>query len=201
MRVIVITNPAPKAIEKLITISLDDFVIVVDGALDDVYKKILKIDLVVGDFDSVKNKKILKNYQTLKLPSKKDVTDTYQAIKEAFKLSNNIIMLGGIKGDRIDHFIANFTLFNEYPNLIIMDDNTNMFLLNEGSHVITKTKYTSFFAKDEALISLYGFKYNLNNYLLKPYDALGISNEVIKAYGEINISKGSVFVIQIKSQN
>lgn len=196
MRVIIITYPVPPKINEIITIEDDDYVIVVDGALDYLTKREFKIDLVIGDFDSLKKKSLLKKHQTIKLPKEKDYTDTHNALIEAYNLSNNVILIGGIKGERIDHFMANLMMLNKYPNLLIMDENTKIYLLGKGNHIITKTKYVSFFAKEDAVVSLLGFKYDLNNYLLKVNDPLGISNETLKSYAEVKVESGVLYVIQ-----
>lgn len=199
MRVLVITNYAPKNINKLLTIKPNDYVIIVDGALDNLNKKI-KVDLVVGDFDSIKNKNRLRKYQTIKLPKEKDITDTYQAISHAYSISNDVILIGGIKGPRIEHFIANLMLLDKFKNLVIIDENSKISLLENGNHIITKGGYINFFAKEDSVISLGGFKYSLNNYHLKRFDQLAISNEIEGAYGEVKIKSGEVIVIETKEK-
>lgn len=199
MRVVVITNYAPKNLDNIITINESDYIILVDGALNNFNKK-LKIDLVVGDFDSVKNKKILKKYPTLKLPKEKDITDTFQAISYAYTVSNDVILIGGIQGPRIEHFLANLSLLDKFNNLVIIDQFSKISLLKEGNHIITKGGYINFFAKENSVITLEGFKYPLKNYLLNRFDPLAISNEIEGAYGEVKIKSGEIVVIETKEK-
>lgn len=198
MRVILIANNAPDNILDIISIENDDLVIAVDGGFDVALKQKINVNLVIGDLDSIKNSKKLKDYETIKLKSEKDETDSYVAVDYAFTHSNHVYLIGGIQGNRIEHFLANLTLFNSFPKLMILDNNSRIYLLENGKHLLQKSKFYSFFSYDEATISLIGFKYPLNNYILKRFDPLCISNEVVNKYGEIEISKGSVLVVETK---
>lgn len=200
MRVLVITNYAPKKISNIITIKSDDYIIAVDGALNTLNKRKIKVDLAIGDFDSLKNKKKTNDYQKIILKKEKDTTDTYEAIKYAYTLSNDVILIGGIQGPRIEHFIANLTLLDQYNNLVIIDQNSKISLLKLGNHIVTKGGFINFFAKEDSVISLMGFKYPLTNYHLKRFDPLAISNEIIGAYGEVKIIKGEVIIIETKEK-
>lgn len=201
MKVVVITKNAPKKIREVININDNDFVIVVDGAFDQVIKQKIKIDLVVGDFDSIKdNKKIIK-FEQIKLKKEKDETDTFIAIKKAYEISKTVYLVGGIIGNRIEHFIANMTLFKTFRNLMIMDENSIIYMLEKGKHLIKKSEYTSFFGYNEANITLTGFKYNLNKYNLNNFDPLCISNQVKKVSGELIIHEGAVIVIETRKKD
>lgn len=198
MKVIVITNQVPPKIKDLIEINDEDYVIVVDGAFDSVLKQKIKIDLVVGDFDSVKNVRKLKKYKLHQLEKEKDETDTKVAIDLAYTMSQHVILIGGIQGNRIEHFLANLTIFKQYNNLLIIDNNSKIYLLSKGKHLIEKNNYISFFGYNEAIISLENFKYPLKQYQLNNFDPLCISNEVNNIYGEVHIYSGQVIVIETK---
>lgn len=197
MKTVVITKDVPSDINKLITINPEDFVISVDGALADVLKQKIKVDLAIGDFDSLTSKGLLKGHDTIHLNTEKDVTDTFYAIEKAYELfDNEVFLLGGVRGDRIEHFMANVLMLDKFPKLTIMDDFSTIYLIEEGDHLISKSNYISFFGFPDAVVTLKGFKYNLDKYKLKPYDALGISNETIKSYGEVKVHQGRVIVVK-----
>lgn len=200
MRVYVITSQVPSNIKRLISIKESDYIIAVDGAFDELIKQKVKIDLVIGDMDSVKNLRQLRKYEQIKLPRVKDETDSHAALNHAYSLTNNVIMIGGIQGARIEHFIANMLLLDKFPNLLIMDNNSKVYLLKEGSHVVTKSEYVSFFAKEDSIISLHGFKYELENYKLNRFNPLAISNEILASYGEVDVKKGEVYIIKTKEK-
>ena len=198
MKVILIANNAPKNIKEIIDIEKDDFVIAIDGGFDLLLKQKIEIDLIIGDLDSIKNKNKLGKYEKLKLKSEKDETDTYVAVDYAYTLGNKVYLIGGIQGDRIEHFLANINLFNKFPELMILDNNSKIYLLDQGKHILRKNGYHSFFAYDNSVISLDGFKYPLTKYELNKFDSLAISNEVVNLYGELTIHKGRVIVIESK---
>jgi|SRR5690625_2252505 len=198
MRVIVITKELPNNINDIINIKDNDYVIVVDGAFDNVLKQRIKIDLIIGDMDSIKNVKRLKGYEVIKLNPMKDDTDTKKALEKAYEISNDVILIGGIQGNRIEHFLGNIMSFHNHPNLLMIDQNSKIYLLNKSKHIIKKGNYINIFSYPECSLSLKGFVYNLNNYTLKPFDQLIISNEVKDKFGEIEIHSGSAIIIETK---
>lgn len=196
MRALIVAHPVPKDIKKIITLKDDDYVIAVDQAVLDLYKQRIKIDLAVGDFDSLKNEGILTQLHVIRLKPEKDVTDTYQALVEARQLNpEEILMIGGIGGDRIEHFVVHLMHFNEFKNLKILNDNSEIFMIEKGVKEISFDGYISVFAYPEATITLEGFKYPLSNYKLTQFDPLGISNEMVKEKAQIHVLKGRVLVI------
>jgi len=197
MRVIVVTYPTPKDIKKFFKLEDSDYIIAVDQAVLALYKQRIKIDLAVGDFDSLTNHGILNQLNVVRLSQEKDVTDTYQALIEASKIEHDAYyLIGGIGGERIEHFIVHTMLFNHFPKLIIKDENSTLFLLEKGMHVLKEPNlYYSFFAYPKANLSLSGFKYELSSYGLTTYDPLCISNELIQDEGVITIHEGKVLVV------
>lgn len=158
--------------------------------------------MAVGDFDSVNKEEynfISKNVKDIiKLNCIKDDTDTFHAISNIDK-SDNIIILGGIQGNRIEHFYANMKLFSIYPNLVIMDDFTKISLVKNNTTVNESNSFYSFFAIEEVSnLILKGFKYPLNKYHLKVNDSLCISNELIDSEGSISFTKGKLLLFLTK---
>jgi thiamine pyrophosphokinase len=199
MRVLIVVHPVPKNIKKIISYKDDDYIIAVDQAVLSLYKQRIPIDLAIGDFDSLNNHGILNTLNVLKLDPIKDVTDSYQALIEAKKLNpDEYIMLGGIGGNRVEHFMAHILLFNQFPKLKIINDNSEIFMLENQDYIVDFKGYVSIFAYDNALITLKGFKYPLEAYELKRYDPLGISNEMISNQATIKVEKGRVLVVLSK---
>jgi thiamine pyrophosphokinase len=199
MRVLVVTHPTPKDIKKIIDIKDSDVIIAVDQAVLALYKQRIKIDLAVGDFDSLNNQGILTQLNVVRLNPIKDVTDTHQALVEATKMNpDEIVLIGGIGGDRIDHFMIHTMFFDEFPNLKMVDDNTTITLLQEGLHEVQTEGYVTYIAYPKAKLSLMGFKYPLQEYLLMSYDPLCISNEVIEEKGITHVLEGRLLQIVTK---
>ena len=111
-----------------------DFLIGVDRGALIAYQNNIYVNLAIGDFDSVTKDELIliqEKSKVIKLNPIKDLTDTAEALKYAFKLSNDVTMLGGIEGKRIEHFIANLCLFKEYPLLKIENENSLIFCIKK----------------------------------------------------------------------
>lgn len=166
------------------------------------YLENIKLDYAVGDFDSISAQELeeLYNYtKVIKLNPVKDETDTLYALR-MFKDCENLIVLGGITGKRIDHFVANLKLFYEFPNLTIVDNDTIIKLCDKISD-FHKDEYNfySFFALEDVYdLSLKGFKYELDNYVLSHTSNLGVSNEIVNETANLSYSKGKLLLIKSK---
>ena len=202
MNVIVLTYPTPKDVLALVDIKKDDVIIAVDQAIEHIDLKVIKPHVVLGDFDSIKDENILKDFKIKRLNPIKDLTDTHDAILYAQSLKpNQIYLIGGMDGGkRIEHFYAHTLLFDIEPHLIWKNEHTDIRRYDEGSYKINRDGYVSIFAYPYAKISLKGFKYPLIDYELKQFDPLCISNEVTDVEGWIDIHKGSVLVYQSKKE-
>lgn len=174
------------------------------GALNAVSNNI-KLDLAVGDFDSVnidEFEAISKNSNSvIKLNPIKDDTDTLFAINKAYQLSNDVTIFGGIKGNRIEHFLSILGLLLKYKDLKIIDNSSLIFRRDE-SFTLTKEdikdyKFFSVFSLSNDLrISLKGFKYNLDNFNLKiDNTAYTISNQLIEDEGKVSINNKALFIL------
>ena len=165
------------------------------------YLSNIKLDYAIGDFDSISKEDldILKSYtNVIELNPVKDDTDTAYALRK-FKDCENLYMLGGIVGPRIDHFVANLKLFYEFPNLKIVDNNTMIMECVSGLNFLKdEYKYYSLFAlEDVTNLTLKGFKYPLSNFNLSHQSGLGVSNEILdEAY--VSFSTGRLLLIKTK---
>ena len=71
---------------------------------------------------------------------------------------------------------------------------------SEGIHNTKFTGFINIFSQNQAVISLTGFKYELDTYKLKMFDRLGISNELKDTEGTINVHSGSILVVYTKKE-
>ncbi|AMC93434.1 hypothetical protein AOC36_05400 [Erysipelothrix larvae] len=152
-----------------------------------------------GDFDSVTQtqhehiKMLTKTYQ---LPKIKDITD----FEYALSLCKNYdhIYVYGAFGGRIDHLLVNIELLKRDARIHFVSDSQEAYTLGVGRHTIAKdTKYVSFIAIEDSVISLDGFKYPLQKRSITPRDLYLTSNEVIHNDHVITIHKGRVCVLCI----
>ena len=164
----------------------------------------IKLDYAIGDFDSISacELKLLEEYtKVIKLNPIKDDTDTMHALN-MFAGSDKIIILGGIMGPRIDHFVANLKLFYKFSNLVMIDNNTMiMEVKNDDRFPKDEYKYFSLFALEDVYdLTLEGFKYSLNNYFLSKENPLAVSNEITSYIAKVNFSSGKLLLIKTKGE-
>jgi len=183
----------------------DSYVIGVDRGALLCLENNIKMNIAVGDFDSISAEALdllYKETNVIKLNPIKDETDTFEALKYCNGY-DEIIILGGITGKRIEHFYANLLLLEQNTKIKIKDDNSLIFTTDKGV-IIPKNeyKYISIFSLDDNTnISLQGFKYNLDYYNLKRINSLGVSNEVSDLIGKITLHNGRIIILCSKDDN
>jgi len=199
MYVYLIVHPVPNNLNQII--KKPAYVIAVDQGLFDAYKQGIHVDLAIGDFDSLKDKSLLENIQSIHLDPVKDLTDTESALLHAQTLKpDHIYIVGGLGGARFEHSYANLLLVQANNCVSIISDNTKIVKYIQGIHQTTFKGYINVFASMDAIISLKGFKFDLNRYKLNKLDRLGISNELILENGTIEVIKGEVIVMYSKNE-
>ena len=179
----------------------NDLVIAADGGYDIIKEKNIKSDILLGDFDSIKN--IPAHDNIVKHPVCKDDTDTFLAYKLAFEKGyRNFVIFGGV-GGRVDHTIANI-----HTLLHIAKNGGRGFLLGNGEIITTiynseiafpqeEKGYISVFAheKNASGVSLSGLKYCVDDITLESGLTLGTSNEFVGERAIISVSDGSLLII------
>ena len=166
---------------------------------------------IIGDFDSI-DKKILdkyindKNIVIKSLNPEKDYTDTHMALKLAIELkSTNITIIGAI-GTRLDHTIANIHILKE-----TLDKNIECRIINSRNEIQLINKKTILELDDDYKyislipfttkvkgVTLKGFKYLLEDATLQIGHSIGVSNEQIEDYAEVDLKKGILILIKSK---
>lgn len=198
-RIVVCVYPILSNIETVLDDIKYDQLISVDQATHFLIEKNIPISLAIGDFDSIKDKIVLNDINHITLNVEKDETDTLAAIRYAYQQNpDEVIVLGGIGGERIEHSIANILLLNEFPNLKIITDYSKIYTLSEGTYQTSFKGYISIFSMIDSVISLKNFKYPLNQYELTLFNTIGISNELNGDIGTIEVQKGKIMVIESK---
>lgn len=188
-----------------------DYVICADGGLEKANKLGLKPDLILGDFDSV-SADLLENYKQLKIetvtfPSEKDYTDMELAVEYAVQRGFKHVVMTGASGTRLDHTLANIQLLEKYHqmgiNIEIIDNNNHIKIISDNADVKVKYKkdyFVSMVPVTETIegLTLEGFKYPLDNVVVKRGTAFLISNEITQKEGRIILKKGTALVFVSK---
>ena len=188
-----------------------DYIIASDKGLEALDKYNITPNYIIGDFDSI-DKKVLdkyinnKNIEIKELNPEKDYTDTHMALKLAIQLKSTYINILGAIGTRLDHTIANVHILKE-----ALDNNVECKIINSNNEIQLINKTTTIKINDNykyisliplttkaSGITLKGFKYPLENAILEIGQSIGISNEQIDEYAEIDLEKGILILIKSK---
>lgn len=167
-------------------------------------------DHAVGDFDSVTEEewKYLQEHITSieKLPAEKDETDTEAAVRYAMAFKPEKLILTGVSGGRIDHFLSALHLVlrvqQQIPDMevLIRDLGNEMCFLFPGIHRLERNsyEYISFFSFGEEVkdVSLKGFKYEVEHESIAQGTTKFTSNEFASQVCTISFSSGICLVIR-----
>lgn len=179
----------------------EDYCIAADGGYCKAYENNFPVDLVVGDFDSLKFIPDFSNIDIL--PKEKDDTDSLYAVKKGLQMGYNRFVIMGGSGGRLSHTIANIqTLKFIYDNGgtgTIIGEKENITLLKDGIlsfDTDKKGKISVFSYNGKALsVTLKGLKYPLNNYEMTDFFPIGVSNEFLGVSSEVIVEKGLLIII------
>lgn len=181
--------------------SPDDFFVFCDGGLK--YKERLGIepDFIVGDFDSFEKPKNTENM--LVLPTVKDDTDTFAAVKLMLEKGYSEFLFIGAIGERLDHTLGNISILlflkQHNANGVIVDDYSEMFLLkNKATIAKDSCSYFSIISLSEKIEGVYikGAKYPLENAVIENSYQFAVSNEATNDT-EITVEKGDALIIKV----
>lgn len=177
-------------------IQKDDYVIGVDRAAHWLLTHGVTPHVAIGDFDSATKSELDLIKKSIKLvkqyPSKKDATDMELALRYA----RGITLVFGWSGNRLDHTLAALHLMGRH---ILIDNKNRIRLAGRGKTIIEKAsyRYVSILPYTKSImLSLTGFKYNLNRKILNKGSSLGVSNEIVGKQGVIHIFSGRAWVIE-----
>jgi len=179
-----------------------DYIIVCDKGYQYAKKDHVRIDLLLGDFDSyteaLDSDLLIEHY-----PIEKDDTDTMLAIKNAIAKGYMDITICSCFGGRLDHLFANiqsaFYIAENGGNATLINEDTYLFASKSGQMTIDKMDNYSlsiFALSDEVTdLSIHGTKYEVEHATLTNSFPLGVSNYWLKDKAEINYSTGTLMVI------
>ena len=189
-----------------ITVNLNDcFVIAADGGYKLLVEKGIACDLVIGDFDSLRE--IPAGVEIIRLPEIKDDTDIFAAIKYGLnKRFTEFHIYGGI-GGRLDHTIANIQclayLTGHGAKGFLYGENEVITCVKNGGIELDAAPGAVFsvFAMNGAArgVRLRGVKYPLENAELNGNYPVGVSNEFIGGTAEIIVENGMLIIISPKN--
>ena len=182
-------------------------VIAVDGGFRHARELGLKVDILVGDLDSVddqnRNMATEQGVTTHVFPEGKDETDLELALLHAVKLGADEMIILGALGGRLDMSLANILLL-AHPQLVALrvelwaGNQTAWLLRPPGGSVpgeLGDTVSLIPMVEDATDISTTGFSYALENDILALGTVRGVSNVITEQEALIEFGSGSLLVV------
>lgn len=181
---------------------IDDFVIAADGGYDELRRRKLRPDWVIGDFDSLGFVPKGKNVQVV--PREKDDPDLILAIRCGLEAGCREFALYGATGTRFDHSYANvlaLRYLREQGALgrIVTPDAELFVMISERVDFSAEErgKLSIFSLSERSLgVTLSGLKYPLADRTLTVREWLGLSNEFTGVAASISVRDGTLLVVK-----
>ena len=189
-----------------------DLTIAADSGMEFFRRIGQKPDIIIGDFDSVSPDTLdyfqaQEGIEWRKLNPIKDDTDTEFAIHLAIEAGAESITLLGATGSRLDHVFGNVELLGigleQKVNIQIVDENNRIRMIDSGIKIKKQEQYGTYlslipYSSEVTHLSLGGMKYPLEDFTLKGFSSLGISNEITAEEAEIGFEDGILLMIESK---
>lgn len=185
--------------------STNDLLIAADGGILPLLEGGILPDVLIGDFDSCDEKKLVlpTDIPIRRLNPIKDYTDMHTSIQHGLSQGFRRFFLYGATGGRIDHTIANIQLLSWLASMgcsARMYGTDNQFDVIRDSEIrfsSAKSGFLSVFSLTDESTGVYetGLKYQLENAVLKNTYPLGVSNEFIGEESCIRVGCGTLLVI------
>lgn len=193
---------------ELLSLTKNAFVIAADGGLLHTKAYGVKVDLAVGDFDSLGT--LPEGVETRRFPVMKDDTDMALAVNEGLARGCDTFFLFGGMGGRLDHTLANMALV-----LSLEQKGISAYLVGKEGVVTAITAgdelvfskdckgILSVFAADAVAegVTISGLLYPLDKGTLQNNRALGVSNHFTNQVAKVSVEKGSLFLVWNHSDN
>ncbi len=191
---------------SFIKIPNDAFIIAADSGISHLKGFGVEPNIIMGDFDSCEVPTEY-NCEIVRFKPEKDDTDLMIAVKKALSLGFDKIFILGATGGRFDHTIAALQtleyIYEHGSYGALFDENNAVYIQGVGKsrYKADKNCYFSVLSlTDESVVSIIGTKYELQDSVIARSFPLGVSNEFVKEYAEIELSKGKVLIIYSKKE-
>ena len=178
-----------------------DYVICADSGYDAALKRGIKVNLLMGDMDSI-NADISGEQENLIFPVRKDFTDTELAVRHAVDMKPDEIILLGCMGSRADHTLANIFLLKYISEKGIIahieDENNNIYYYNgfiSFDGMAGKTVSLIPVTSEIGGITTSGMDYPLKDGILCFGESRGVSNVITEDYACYSSEYGEGIVV------
>ena len=178
-----------------------DYVIAADGGLVYLQERGIRADLVIGDFDSLKD--VPDHPNVIVLENEKDDTDTLAAVRRGISIGYDTFYIYCGTGGRIEHTLANIQtlgfLAQSGKRGFLVEQNSVITVISGDSISFDSscTGFISVFSYSEKAngVTIKGLKYELENAVLTHTFPIGTSNEFIGECSTISVSVGALLIV------
>ena len=180
-----------------------DIVVCADSGYKNALSMGVKVDVLVGDFDSLGSIPD-GDFELVRVPAEKNSTDTQLAVDIAIERGADEIIIVSSTSGRVDHALSAMAIL-EYlwtkriPAVVVNGQNRVRFIHDSGAIIIrSQYKYFSVVTLDKTAkkVSIEGAKYPLVKKDIERGFQFAVSNEIVKNAALITVKKGSVYIIE-----
>ena len=180
-----------------------DVVICADSGYRNALAMGVKVDVLVGDFDSLGNVPD-GDFDLVRVPAEKNSTDTQLAVDIAIERGAEEIVIVSSTSGRVDHALSTLALL-EYlwakriHAYVVNGQNRVRFVRDSGAIIVRSAyKYFSVVTLDAVAkkVSIEGAKYSLDKKDIERGFQFAVSNEIVKNAALITVKKGGVYIIE-----
>lgn len=179
----------------------EDFVIAADGGYNALSANGIRVDLLLGDFDSLET--VPGGLPIMTHPTHKDDTDVLLACREGIARDfRRFRLYGCLGGKRVSHTVANLQLLRQLADWgasgTLYGDGCSVTLLREQTVRFPETQsgfFSLFAVGGNAVVSEKNTLYELTEETITPSYPLGVSNEFCGKEAEITVFQGDVLLI------
>ncbi len=180
----------------------EDLVIAGDGGFRHCRERGIRVDLAIGDFDSLGYRP--EAPEVVALVPEKDDTDMVAAVEEGIRRGYRDFRIYGGTGGRLSHTIANLQMMAGLATRGIRAElvgcGTRIWVIRNGEirFPAEARGYLSVFCLGDAAegVTEEGLKYQLDGYRMVKENPLGVSNEFTGIPSRVAVQEGTLLIIQ-----
>lgn len=201
--VLIIANGAKPSHKRLQALAKDKLILVLDGAYDYAAQSGLKLNYLLGDFDSIKASELAtaksQDIDIIHAPNQ-NLTDLDKAIEFLDQQKFQSIHICAATDLRIDHTLHNIRLLSRYHHpkrpLTLYTETEAVFLLKDEHRVYQGKKDNGFaiLGAPQCIVTTHGLRYDLNKITLAFAEASSVSNTMDDDVVDLTV-EGSALVI------
>ena len=179
------------------------YVIAADSGFDHATRLGVKVDLLVGDLDSISAEGLRFAGEVEQHPTDKNATDLAIALDAAARMKPSEVIVVGGAGGRIDHFLANAALLTASActelrltwlpgGAVVHVVRDRIELSGSPGDVVSLLPYGG----PARGVSTVGLRWPLTDAELGPGTSLGVSNQMIDTTATVELDDGVLLAVQ-----